>query len=104
MTTYHLHLGAIPKNLVAIQQVCARMVRKAAIIDGDGAEVWGEPVGANGNDPTHLHVIVPIDDTALVGPLVEALSGMDLIGTQSWGSSVLTEDTNWNEQVEVPSL
>lgn len=60
---WHLHLGVAPANLAFAMRTSKQYFDDhRVILDGDGWNVWGQPVGADGNDALTLHVIVPMYD------------------------------------------
>lgn len=70
-----LHLGIDVRDLHDI----LRQLPTEPAVDGDGWDVWGEPVGSAGNDGSTLHVVTltdPCHSDRLVANLAARLATM----------------------------
>ncbi|WP_353707282.1 hypothetical protein ABRQ22_14890 [Cellulosimicrobium sp. ES-005] len=108
-TTRTLHMGVQPNGLLHV----ARAVRSfglTPLVDGDGWEVWGEPVDQDDNDGVTLHVVVEgvqYDSDALdvlraangpgIGRLVPMRRNVESSGDVL---GVTTEPDDWSEGPE----
>lgn len=98
MSEYHLHVGVDPRSLKAALDA----VPGEVIIDGDGWEVWAEPIGTDNNDDRTLHVVIPVGSREEADGLVAALREGRVLTPmrQNVGGvpadAVLTDASNWS--------
>ncbi|GMA33667.1 hypothetical protein [Litorihabitans aurantiacus] len=100
-----LHLGVQPRDLFAVTRQVTSELSAAVTTEGDGWNAWGEPVGADANDPSTLHVVADLDRVegieADVAAVVTRLysEGLVQVSTDRWHTvAALSAFEDWSEE------